>query len=95
MVYRIVQELINNALKHANANHIHVVVNASHTLEISVSDNGIGFDPQKDKELNEHGNGLGLFNIENRARLINAKVEYSKNRPTGTKANITIPYEKI
>jgi two-component system NarL family sensor kinase len=95
MIYRIVQELINNSLKHAQATLIHVAVNSASPLEIIVSDNGVGFDPHIARNSKNHGSGLGLFNIENRARLINAKVDFVKNYPTGTKATITIPYEKI
>jgi len=46
-IYRIVQELVNNAMKHANATQIRVYVKASEkNLVIEVSDNGKGLDPQ-------------------------------------------------
>ena len=44
-IFRIVQELINNAIKHAQASSINVNVIVGELLEISVEDDGIGFDP--------------------------------------------------
>ena len=66
-VYRIIQEAVNNAVKHANANKIAVdFLLIKNTLEVSITDNGKGFD----KELIEAGNGLN--SMKKRAQEINA-----------------------
>jgi two-component system NarL family sensor kinase len=95
MVYRIVQELISNALKHAHATKIQIKTTSTDTLNIFVEDNGIGFDVERIKNSKENGSGLGIFNIENRARLIKGSIAYEKNRLTGTRAILTLPHEKV
>lgn len=94
MLFRVVQELLNNALKHSQATQIWVTVNADQELTIMVEDNGIGFDAETLRNSTEAGRGLGLFNIENRARLLNAKIEYEK-RSQGSNIILVVPYEKV
>lgn len=95
MIFRIVQELINNALKHAHATVINVTIQSSETLQVTVADNGIGFDVQAQQNDMRTGKGLGLFNIENRARLIGAEVEFESVLQKGSRIVLSIPYEKI
>jgi signal transduction histidine kinase len=95
MLFRIVQELLNNALKHSKATEITVSVTGSDKLLVSVEDNGIGFDPEAIKNSKENGKGLGLFNMENRARLLNASLEFETPRAKGSKVTLTVPYEKV
>ncbi|MBT1706191.1 sensor histidine kinase [Chryseosolibacter indicus] len=91
MVFRIVQELINNAIKHAQASEINVTLSYQNNLAIIVEDNGIGFDAEAFINDKTGGKGLGLFNIENRARLLSGRVEYDKERRKGSKTVLTIP----
>jgi two-component system NarL family sensor kinase len=91
MIFRIVQELLNNAVKHSRASEITVSLNANEILEVSVEDDGVGFDPEVFKKEAQSGRGLGLFNIENRARLLGAKLDYEKKRIQGSKTIITLP----
>ena len=95
MLFRIVQELLNNALKHARASYIKVVFTNTDHLTIAVEDNGIGFDVAGAKSEKGSGRGLGLFNIENRARVAGASVDYLTVVPTGTRIILNVPYEKI
>ena len=91
-VYRIVQELINNAIKHAQASIITVKTSAGPEFVVSVEDDGIGFDPSV-KRTAQTGSGLGLYNMENRARLLNAKVSFDTQRKKGSKITLIVPYE--
>lgn len=91
MIFRIVQELLNNAIKHAQASRITVTLKAGEPLEVSVEDDGIGFDPEAFKKDTSSGKGLGLFNIENRARLLGGKLEYTKNKTSGSETILTVP----
>jgi signal transduction histidine kinase len=84
-VFRIVQELINNALKHANASAISVQVTWGSQLTIVVTDNGKGFSP------NDQPKGLGLFNMQNRARVLHGTFIIEPHKPSGTKATLTVP----
>jgi signal transduction histidine kinase len=85
LVFRIVQELINNALKHAHASAIAVQVIWKGNLQISVADNGKGF------SLDHQPKGLGLFNMQNRARVLRAEFVIEPNHPSGIKATLTVP----
>jgi two-component system, NarL family, sensor kinase len=95
MIFRIVQELLNNALKHAEASFIKVTFRSSQDLLVSVEDNGKGFKAEEHKMDRSTGKGLGLFNIENRARLVGATVDFSAPTIQGSKVIIKIPYEKV
>jgi two-component system, NarL family, sensor kinase len=95
MIFRIVQELLNNALKHAEASFIKVTfVNVEH-LQVVVEDNGKGFNAEEHKSDKTTGKGLGLFNIENRARLVGGTVDFNAPTVQGSKVIIKIPYEKV
>lgn len=86
-VYRIVQELLNNAIKHAGAHQIIVQCSESdRSLFLTVEDDGCGFDPQ---EVGKKG--LGLKNVENRVALLHGTVEMDSHSGRGTTINIEIP----
>jgi two-component system, NarL family, sensor kinase len=92
MVFRIVQELLNNAVKHAQATEIKVIIGIEEQqLYLSVEDNGIGFDADEQKNDKQHGKGLGLFNIENRARLLGGVLLFQKGKAKGSKITLTLP----
>ena len=96
MIFRIIQELINNALKHSQASQINVnFFGEEKNLTIIVEDNGIGFNVEEHKNDKRSGKGLGLYNIENRTRLVNADVEFNSATNRGSRIVLTIPYEKI
>lgn len=66
-LYRIVQELVTNVIKHSAAKQAEIVIHADHgKLNITVKDNGTGF-----SELKNHG-GIGLSNIDSRIRFLGA-----------------------
>jgi two-component system, NarL family, sensor kinase len=90
MLFRIVQELLNNAIKHANATSIHVTIQNENGIYVTVEDDGVGFDPVHEMKENQNGKGLGLFIIENRAHLLGGKLEYPKP-VKGSKTVLTIP----
>lgn len=95
MIFRIVQELINNALKHSGASSIKVTFRNSDNLTVVVEDNGKGFDIQHHLQDRTAGKGLGLFNIENRARVTGAEILFESQENKGSKTTLIIPYEKI
>lgn len=90
MVFRIVQELLNNAVKHAKAKRIKVELNWNpETLIIEVSDDGVGFNPNTTGR-----NGLGWWNITHRSKKIGASVEVNENVKTGSLIELTIPLQE-
>lgn len=85
-IYRIIQELLNNALKYAKASEILVSCSQNkETFFITVEDNGIGFD------VSERSNtGMGLRNIKNRVEFLNGKLEIESIINKGTSAYIEL-----
>jgi len=91
MIYRIAQELVTNAVKHAHATAIHVRLLVQNQLVLIVEDNGIGFNPENYRTASASGRGLGLFNIENRARLLGARMVHEMSGQQGSRITLTIP----
>lgn len=92
ILFRILQELINNIIKHAAAKKVDIRIGfTEELLNITVIDNGKGFDAT---QLNFPGNspfGLGLRNMKNRAQLIGADFSITSIPGTGTTAIIRLP----
>lgn len=88
-LYRIVQEAIQNSLKHANASEIVVEINyLNDLLHLIVSDNGIGFDLKQINGLNKHINGIK--NIEERAKIIDAKLNFKSEKSKGFRMELSM-----
>lgn len=82
-VYRIIQELLTNAVKHAQASEIQLQVTfKNNLLLIEVEDNGKGFDP---KSVSRN---MGLNNIETRVSYLGGKMEIFSEEGAGTTINI-------
>jgi signal transduction histidine kinase len=91
MLYRIVQELTNNAVKHSGASQLEVSLSyiPSEQVKLIFFDNGSGFDIL---EVNERsGGGLGLKNIESRVKVINGELSTVSNAEIGSRFNIVVP----
>ena len=85
-VYRIIQELLNNALKHAQASEIDVQINRMDgQLFIVVEDNGRGFDVSNAQQ------GLGLGNLQSRVNVLRGEMEIDSDLDKGTSITVHIP----
>ncbi len=92
MLYRIAQESVTNAIKHAHASSIEVRYQwADDGLTLSIADDGLGFDFPSTKSKTSGRHGLGLFNLENRVALLNATLTFKKNQPSGTIVLVSLP----
>jgi signal transduction histidine kinase len=90
-IYRIFQELINNILKHAQANYINVHSSLKEqSLELELRFNGSGLSQFEFEELRYKPEGLGLKNIQNRIILLKGKIEFQKNY-SENRINLAIP----
>ncbi len=91
-IYRMIQELISNILKHAKASVITIQLNQMDTtVSVSVEDNGIGFNvAEKIKS-----GGLGLKNLEARAAKLNGSFYVDSQPGKGTLSVIEIPIQTI
>lgn len=89
-IYRIMQELVNNSIKHSKCSQIEINLQInSKFIGLMVTDNGIGFDPEMIKESNLAG--LGLLGIESRLAIVDGTIEYDKPKTGGCQAFAQIP----
>lgn len=88
VLFRIVQESLQNILKHAQATTVQLRMQyLPHALKIEVRDNGVGFSGTATRQ-----EGIGLYNIRNRARLIGGAATISSQLSEGTTIQIITPY---
>ncbi|MCE7863223.1 MAG: hypothetical protein DYG99_06750 [Bacteroidetes bacterium CHB5] len=85
MIYRMVQELINNAVKHSGAGNIlvQVIHHSNRQLNITVEDNGKGFNPKQIKQ-----NAAGLRSVKSRVEYLNGKMDLQSEQGKGTSVYI-------
>lgn len=85
-IFRIIQEALNNSIRHAKAAHVLITLRYwRNDAELIIEDDGIGFDPSLVKK------GAGLKNIQNRAYLINGTYAVESASKKGCKIIITFP----
>lgn len=86
-LFRIIQEIVNNIIKHAQASSAEIALTRTNTdILITARDNGKGFD--------QHGNisdGLGMTSLKERTRLLNGTITVRSAADKGTEITITIP----
>lgn len=86
-IYRIIQELTNNVVKHAQADHLLLqLIRRDDTLTIIAEDNGKGFDVQQ--ALTQKG--LGLSSIESRVKFLQGTIDWDSVPGEGTMVSITM-----
>lgn len=85
-VFLSVKEILHNIVKHANANHVSITIEAGKNLVIQIIDDGKGFDP-----LNIRPFSNGLSNIEKRMRDIGGKSEINNRKGTLVKLTAPLP----
>jgi two-component system NarL family sensor kinase len=88
VLYRVVNELVNNALRHASATELIIQLNYDdHLLTLTVEDNGKGFDPS----TLDRTTGSGWPNIKSRIAYLKGSLDVQTSTGNGTSVNITIP----
>ncbi|MBO9633088.1 MAG: two-component sensor histidine kinase [Chitinophagaceae bacterium] len=93
IIFRVIQELVNNILKHSNASFIHVTQNLGGTkLYIRMHHDGKGITQSDFEKLNKSNVGLGLKNIQSRLKLLQGRIYFEKDMSqTYYKVTIEIP----
>lgn len=92
-IYRMVQELINNILKHANATHLHIASTfAGGELKIVIAYDGKGLSQRQFEEFRYSKEGLGLKNIQNRVILLKGAIAFAA-APNDNSISINIPIQ--
>ncbi len=86
MAYRIIQECVQNVLKHANATRLNIsIIYTNGDIDITVEDNGTGFPIDTTME------GVGIKNIRSRVEYLNGKMNIKSNPALGTAFTFSIP----
>lgn len=87
ILFRIIQECCNNVVKHAHASHLSIAMRSSaNELIIDIKDNGKGFGKDIEK-------GVGMYNMENRMKMIKGKIEISSSAGKGTHIRLSVNKE--
>jgi len=90
-LYRIVQEALTNAIKHADAGSVSVVLTRTpHTVTAVVEDNGRGIQPVRDGDA-EGAEGLGLVGMRERVALLHGRLRVESSPGMGTTVVAEVP----
>lgn len=85
-IFRIVQEQMNNIIKHSKATHVNIeLMRNDKMVYLKIADNGVGFD------VNQQRKGIGLYNIISRSELYNGIVDIQTSPGNGCGIYITFP----
>lgn len=96
IAYRIIQEALVNALRHASASKIEIkLAFTGQNLEISVIDNGIGIPDNIMENLHLEEKKFGLKNMMQRAKYLNGTLKIRKSDSGGTEVFVVIPIEGV
>jgi signal transduction histidine kinase len=91
-LYRILQETLNNVLKHAQASQVDVILRSHDGFAtLIVEDNGIGFDPRAVAAVDSIDSGLGLVSMRERVMLVGGTLEIESSVGAGTAVFVRIP----
>jgi signal transduction histidine kinase len=92
-LYRVVQESLNNILKHSRAKRARIeLARDVREVQLRIEDDGCGF---KNGEVGNGGKGLGLKNIAERVRILNGSLKVDSQPERGTHIEVTIPIAEI
>jgi two-component system NarL family sensor kinase len=90
-LFRIVQEAVNNIIRHANATVINISLNYSNNaLKLKIEDNGKGFNLSE--QISGRGHICGIYNMQNRAKQIGAEIYIDSKIGIGTTIIVTTPF---
>ena len=86
-IYRIVQEQVNNIIKHAAPLNVKILIETvGNSIMVVVTDDGKGFD------VNKRRDGIGITNMINRVDSFNGKIDIESSPGNGCKIQVEIPY---
>jgi signal transduction histidine kinase len=93
ILFRIVQEVLNNILKHAGAKEITIQADyKSESFQLVIKDDGNGFDLAPLNNPDNNDTGLGIRNMHNRARMIGADFSIQSALGSGTEVKMILPF---
>ncbi len=95
LLYRSIRELLINAVKHARAESVKIIINkVDHNIEVVIEDNGIGFDTScLDRTQSKKTTGFGLYSLGERLKQMGGKLKIDSGKGKGTKIILLAPLE--
>jgi len=91
-IFRAVQELMNNVVRHAHASRIQLALDlTSDTVQVSVEDDGNGFDVEAVMSAARQRGSSGLANLEKRIQMLGGRIQFQSATGRGTKARVELP----
>lgn len=92
-VFRLVQEAVNNALRHAQATTIRVTLrDDSDALHLTIEDDGVGFDREAVAQRTKRGEHLGLLGMTERTRSAGGAINFDSRPGSGSRVEVRIPF---
>ncbi len=92
VIYRILQETMNNAAKHARPDRIYFSLrNRNGSIELFIEDNGVGFDPGKRMKVIDPMSGHGIIGMRDRAEICGGSFELHSAPRSGTRIRVLLP----
>lgn len=96
VLYRVAQEAMTNIAKHAKATEATITFRRlDDRVDLTVDDNGVGYDPATTAQRDERGLGLGIFGMGERAALVGGTMAVRRLAPHGTRIAVSIPVAKL
>lgn len=93
-LFNIVQESVNNAIKHAQAQHVWIrIQKQGEDVLLTIQDDGKGFDLQSVKASYDQRGSFGLLSLEERARLVGGSAEIISAVGAGTTVRVVVPLD--
>jgi signal transduction histidine kinase/ligand-binding sensor domain-containing protein len=92
-LFRVIQEALNNALRHARATTISVVLrDEPDAVSIVIQDDGVGFDPDAVGRRIRRGEHLGLLGMTERVRSVGGTIDFDSRPGAGSRIRVRIPF---
>ena len=89
-LFRVIQESLRNITRHSQAKNVYIFVsNSDNTINLSISDSGVGFDQQ----LVQNKAGLGLVSMRERVHLVGGTISFDSEPGEGTVINVSVPLD--
>jgi signal transduction histidine kinase len=96
VIYRVLQEALNNIAKHSKADLIHLFLKKTESrIELMIQDNGQGFNQDKDLSKGRFGKGFGLTSMRERAELSGGSFKIKSGKGAGTVIHASWPIEQL
>jgi signal transduction histidine kinase/CheY-like chemotaxis protein len=96
VIYRVVQEALNNVRKHAQASEVQISLRTdANEITVEIRDNGKGFDVAGARRAKSQSGGVGLLNMRSRARMLGGDLSIEARPGAGTRVILTIPRSSL